>query len=91
MSVKEKEKKDFSFDEAKGDEHQIILYNDDFNTFDHVIKTLINVCDHTPLQAEQCTLIVHYKGKCSVKSGTLLDLKPRLKRLIDANLSAEII
>ena len=91
MSVKEKEKKDFSVDEAKGDEHQIILYNDDFNTFDHVIETLINVCGHTPLQAEQCTLIVHYKGKCSVKSGTLLDLKPRLKRLIDANLSAEII
>ena len=91
MSVKEKEQKDFSVDEAKGDEHQIILYNDDFNTFDHVIKTLINVCDHTPLQAEQCTLIVHYKGKCSVKSGTLLDLKPRLKSLIDANLSAEII
>ena len=53
MSVKEKEKKDFSVDEAKGDEHQIILYNDDFNTFDHVIETLINVCDHTPLQAEQ--------------------------------------
>ena len=54
MSVKEKEKGFFSC-EAKGDEHQIILYNDDFNTFDHVIETLINVCDHTPLQAEQCT------------------------------------
>jgi len=91
MSVKEKEKKEFSVDEAKGDEHQIILYNDDFNTFNHVIETLIKVCDHTPLQAEQCTLIVHYKGKCSVKSGTLLDLKPKLKKLIDANLSAEII
>ena len=91
MSVKEKEKKDYSVDEQKGDEHKIILYNDDFNTFDHVIECLINICDHTPLQAEQCTLIVHYKGKCSVKSGTLIDLKPRLKRLIDANLSAEII
>ena len=91
MSVKEKEKKDYSVDEQKGDENQIILYNDDFNTFDHVIECLINICDHTPLQAEQCTLIVHYKGKCSVKSGTLIDLKPRLKRLIDANLSAEII
>lgn len=91
MSVKEKEQKDYSVDEQKGDEHQIILYNDDFNTFDHVIECLINICDHTPLQAEQCTLIVHYKGKCSVKSGTLIDLKPRLKRLIDANLSAEII
>ena len=91
MSVKEKEKKDYSVDEQKGDENQIILYNDDFNTFDHVIECLINICDHTPLKAEQCTLIVHYKGKCSVKSGTLIDLKPRLKRLIDANLSAEII
>ena len=91
MSVKEKEKKDFSIDEVKGDEHQIILYNDDFNTFNHVIETLINVCDHSPLQAEQCTLIVHYEGKCSVKSGTLIDLKPKLKRLLDANLSAEII
>ena len=91
MSVKEKEKKHYSVDEQIGDEHQIILYNDDFNTFDHVIECLINICDHTPLQAEQCTLIVHYKGKCSVKAGTLIDLKPRLKRLIDANLSAEII
>ena len=72
-------------------EHEIILYNDDFNTFDHVIQTLISVCDHTPVQAEQCTLIVHYKGKCSVKSGTLIDLKPRLKKMVDAKLSAEII
>ena len=91
MSVKEKTKKDQDQSLSKGDFHEIILYNDDVNTFDHVIETLIKVCDHTPLQAEQCTLIVHYKGKCSVKSGTLLDLKLRLKRLIDANLSAEII
>ena len=54
MSVKEKEKKDYSVDEQKGDEHQIILYNDDFNTFDHVIESLINICDHSPVQAEQC-------------------------------------
>ena len=91
MSVKEKEKKQVSHKMSKGDENQIILYNDDINTFDHVIETLINVCGHTPLQAEQCTLIVHYKGKCSVKSGTLIDLKPRLKRLIQANLTAEIV
>ena len=91
MSVKEKEKKDFSVDEAKGDEHQIILYNDDFNTFDHVIETLINVCDHTPLQAEQCSLIVHYNGKCIVKTGDLKDLKPRCSKLLEAGLSAEIV
>ena len=91
MSTKEKVKKKLSIDTNKGAEHQIILYNDDFNTFDHVIETLIDVCNHTPLQAEQCTLIVHYKGKCSVKSGTLIDLKVRLRKLIDAKLSAEII
>ena len=58
---------------------------------DSVIDCLISICDHTPLQAEQCTLIVHYKGKCSVKSGTLFDLKPRLKKLTAADLTAEII
>tara|TARA_B100001057_G_scaffold75757_1_gene70443 strand:+ start:11426 stop:11701 length:276 start_codon:yes stop_codon:yes gene_type:complete len=91
MSVKEKEKKQVSNKISKLDENQIILYNDDINTFDHVIETLMNVCGHKPLQAEQCTLIVHYKGKCSVKSGTLIDLKPRLKKLIQANLTAEIV
>ncbi|MEC8175630.1 MAG: ATP-dependent Clp protease adaptor ClpS [Bacteroidota bacterium] len=91
MSIKEKTQKEILVDLSKSDHHQIILYNDDVNTFDHVIETLINVCDHTTLQAEQCTLIVHYKGKCSVKSGTLFDLKPRLKKLIKANLTAEII
>ena len=91
MSVKEKEKNKISQDNIIGDEHQIILYNDDFNTFDHVIQTLISVCDNTPVQAEQCTLIVHYKGKCSVKSGMLIDLKPRLNKMVDAKLSAEII
>ena len=91
MSIKEKTQKEILADQSKSDHHQIILYNDDVNTFDHVIETLINICDHTPLQAEQCTLIVHYKGKCSVKSGTLFDLKPRLKKLSAANLTAEII
>ena len=91
MSVKEKEKKDYSVDEQKGDEHQIILYNDDFNTFDHVIESLINICDHSPVQAEQCTLIVHYKGKCTVKTGSYDDLEPRCSALLDAGLSAEII
>ncbi len=56
MSVKEKEKKDYSVDEQKGDEHQIILYNDDFNTFDHVIECLINICDHYPPVPEQLKL-----------------------------------
>lgn len=91
MSVKEKIKKELSSSTKNSEIHEIILYNDDFNTFDHVIDCLISICDHTPLQAEQCTLIVHYKGKCSVKSGTLFDLKPRLKKLSAADLTAEII
>ena len=88
-NIKPKEIEEISILESK--EHEIILYNDDVNTFDHVIKTLINVCDHTPQQAEQCSLIVHYKGKCSVKSGSLSDLKPRCEKLLSAGLSAEII
>ena len=91
MSIKENVKEDILIDEKKSDLNQIILYNDNINTFDHVIETLINVCDHSPTQAEQCTLIVHYKGKCSVKSGTLFVLKSMLKKLISANLTAEII
>jgi ATP-dependent Clp protease adaptor protein ClpS len=91
MSVKEKTKKESSSSTENSEIHEIILYNDDINTFDHVIECLISICDHTPLQAEQCTLIVHYKGKCSVKSGTLFDLKPRLKKLTAAYLTAEII
>ncbi|MBC8396357.1 MAG: ATP-dependent Clp protease adaptor ClpS [Flavobacteriales bacterium] len=71
-------------------ENEIILYNDDVNTFDHVINTLISVCDHTLEQAEQCSLIVHYKGKCSVKTGSYSDLKPMCTELLQAELSAEI-
>jgi len=58
---------------------EIVLYNDDVNTFDHVIDTLINACEHTPEQAEQCSIIVHYKGKCTVKTGDYDDLKPKCR------------
>ena len=71
--------------------HEIVLYNDDVNTFDHVIETLIYACDHTPEQAEQCSIIVHYKGKCTVKTGDYDDLKPRCTILLDAGLTAEIV
>lgn len=47
----------------------LILYNDDVNTFEHVIKSLVEVCGHDPVQAEQCALIVHFKGSCEVKLG----------------------
>ncbi len=71
--------------------NEIILYNDDVNTFDHVIETLIKVCNHNELQAEQCAILVHYKGQCSVKTGSFDELKPQCTSLLDAGLSAEII
>jgi len=61
------------------------------NTFDHVVETLIRVCGHTLEQAEQCSIIVHYKGKCTVKTGSYEELKPRCTQLLQADLSAEII
>lgn len=87
---KEQFQEEVLFAEDVDKENQIVLFNDDVNTFDHVIEMLIAACEHTPLQAEQCALIVHYKGKCTVKSGPYDDLKPRCSKLLDAGLSAEI-
>lgn len=72
-------------------EHEIVLYNDDVNTFDFVIDSLVTVCDHTLEQAEQCTILVHYKGKCAVKTGEYKDLEPRCTKLLELGLSAEIV
>ncbi len=72
-------------------EHELVLYNDDVNTFDHVINTLITVCSHTIMQAQQCAYIVHFSGKCIVKTGSISDLEPRCISLSEAGLSAEII
>ena len=71
-------------------EHEIILYNDDVNTFEHVINTLVAYCDHTYQQAEQCAYIVHYSGKCAVKSGSYEELEPICVKLLEAQLSVEI-
>ena len=71
-------------------EQQIILYNDDFNTFEFVIESLIKVCRHDPVQAEQCTYLVHYKGKCSVKRGSYEVLEPMCTALLERGLTAEI-
>ncbi len=70
---------------------QIILYNDDVNTFEFVINSLIKICKHDALQAEQCTFLVHYKGKCSVKKGTYEELEPMCTALLERGLTAEII
>lgn len=91
FQTKIKEKEEVLVLEEETIKHQIILHNDDVNTFDWVIKCLIDICDHVPMQAEQCAMIVHYNGKCDVKSGDLKDLKPRCEALLDRGLSAEIV
>jgi ATP-dependent Clp protease adaptor protein ClpS len=91
MSTKEKVLEDVLLKEETVKENEIVLFNDEVNTFDHVIETLMDVCEHTPEQAEQCSLIVHYKGKCTVKTGEYKDLEPRCSGLLQAGLSAEIV
>ncbi len=91
MGTREKEMEDVLLEEETIKENEIVLFNDDVNTFDHVIETLINVCEHTPEQAEQCSLIVHYNGKCTVKTGEYDVLKPKCTKLLQAGLSAEIM
>tara|TARA_R100000935_G_scaffold58576_1_gene96330 strand:- start:17515 stop:17790 length:276 start_codon:yes stop_codon:yes gene_type:complete len=91
MSTQEKQLEDLLLAEDVQKQNEIVLYNDEVNTFDHVIDTLIYACEHTPEQAEQCSIIVHYKGKCTVKTGDFTELKPRCSMLLDAGLSAEII
>ena len=71
-------------------EKDLVVFNDDFNTFDHVINTLIKICSHSPEQAEQCTFIIHYKGKCSVKKGSYQVLKPMKEGITDAGIGASI-
>lgn len=69
----------------------LVVFNDDFNTFDHVITTLIRVCKHSQEQAEQCTLLIHYKGKCAVKNGTFDFLKPMREAICEAGIDARIL
>ena len=91
MSTKEKILEDLLLEEETQKQNEIVLFNDDVNTFDFVIETLIGVCDHTPEQAEQCSIIVHHNGKCTVKTGDYDDLKARCTKLFQAGLSAEIV
>jgi Uncharacterized conserved protein len=88
---KRKIQEDVLLDEEVVKQNEIVLYNDDVNTFDHVIDTLVYACEHSPEQAEQCAIIVHYKGKCTVKTGEYKDLEPRCSKLLQAGLSAEIV
>ncbi len=90
MSTIEKILEEVDVQEVTTHQHEIVLYNDDVNTFDHVIETLVLVCEHSEIQAEQCAILVHYKGKCTVKTGEYEKLKVQCTQLLDAGLSAEL-
>ena len=91
MSTREKTSVELLLEEEVLTQNEIVLFNDDVNTFDHVFEMLIHACDHTSEQAEQCAILVHYKGKCTVKTGAFDDLKPRCSMLLEAGLSAELV
>lgn len=76
---------------TKEDElNMIVLFNDHVNTFEWVIECLIEYCGHDSLQAEQCAHIVHFNGKCAVKTGSFEKLKPICETLLEKGLSVEL-
>jgi ATP-dependent Clp protease adaptor protein ClpS len=75
----------------KDEPKNLVVYNDDYNTFEHVIETLIRVCRHSTEQAEQCTLIIHHQGKCSVKKGSVSKLKPMKEAICDVGIDARVL
>jgi ATP-dependent Clp protease adaptor protein ClpS len=77
--------------EETTDLRDLVVYNDDVNTFDHVIQALIDVCQHEPMQAEQCTLLIHHKGKCTVKIGSYEELEPMCVAIHDRGISADVV
>jgi ATP-dependent Clp protease adaptor protein ClpS len=74
--VKEKSQPVRENQETISSQRELILFNDDVNTFEFVVETLMEVCGHDALQAEQCTMIAHFNGKCPVKLGSFEELKP---------------
>lgn len=79
---------DVALEESLG--YHLIVWNDDVNTFDWVIATLMEVCGHEPEQAEQCTLIIHYKGKCSVRAAEYETLKPMCEAILERGIQATV-
>ncbi|WP_375445660.1 ATP-dependent Clp protease adaptor ClpS [uncultured Fibrella sp.] len=71
--------------------YNLVVFNDEVNTFEYVIDTLIEVCEHSPEQAEQCTLLIHYKGKCTVKNGGFEELAPLRNEICRRGISAEVL
>ncbi|MBN2614913.1 MAG: ATP-dependent Clp protease adaptor ClpS [Bacteroidales bacterium] len=90
MTTKEKKRVTGKESADQEDVKKLVLFNDDINTFDYVIESLIEVCEHDPLQAETCTWIAHFKGKCAVKKGDLPALKKYYNEMTFRRLTVEI-
>jgi ATP-dependent Clp protease adaptor protein ClpS len=91
MQTYQEQEIDILEDVVDTDQNDLVVFNDDVNTFDHVIDTLIKVCRHTQEQAEQCTLLIHYKGKCAVKQGSFEELVPMRNAICERGISAEVL
>jgi ATP-dependent Clp protease adaptor protein ClpS len=90
VTMKEKTKIEKNTNQGKEKRYNLVLFNDDIHTFDYVIESLIDACRMVSIQAEQCTYIAHYKGKCSVRRGSYSELKPMRDRLTERKLMCSI-
>jgi ATP-dependent Clp protease adaptor protein ClpS len=88
--MQELELPEIDLDELLNQPNSLVVFNDDINTFEHVTSTLIRVCKHSVEQAEQCTYLIHYKGKCAVKAGGRDELTPLARAICDAGIDARI-
>lgn len=88
--VREKQETFNQYSESTGTEKELVLYNDDYNTFEFVIDSLVDVCDHEPEQAEQCAFIAHTKGKCGIKIGEYSFLESMHSELLNRGLTTKI-
>jgi ATP-dependent Clp protease adaptor protein ClpS len=76
--------------DATQEPFSLIVWNDDVNTFDWVIETLVEVCGHSFEQAEQCALFIHHKGKYAVKNGNYDTLRPMCDAITERGIGATV-
>ena len=90
MSLDHQYQEEIAENQVVVEQSELLLYNDDVNTFDHVINCLIRICSHELIQAEQCAWLVHQKGKCKVKNGSIKELRAMCEALLENGLTAQI-
>lgn len=90
IATKTLEEDDVDVMEATTRSYQLIVWNDEVNSFDWVIETLVDICGHTKEQAEQCAMLIHFKGKYAVKNGNYDSLKPLCEAITDRGINATI-